>query len=62
MHVRTGDKTSYGTLREKNHVSWNVTLRAGLVSCVHLPSLTRESPLLASENTLGPFKKLSLVP
>ena len=34
MHVKTDDKTSYGTLREKNHVCGNVTLRAGLVSCV----------------------------
>ena len=34
MLVRTDDKTSYGTLREKNHVCGNVTLRAGLVSCV----------------------------
>ena len=34
MHVRDADKTSYGTLREKNDVCGNVTLRAGLVSCV----------------------------
>ena len=33
--VRAADKTSYGTLREKNHVCGNVTLCAGLVSCVH---------------------------
>ena len=34
MHVRDADKTSDGTLREKNHVCGNATLRAGLVSCV----------------------------
>ena len=36
MHVRTDDKTSYGTLREKKHGCGNVTLRAGLVSCVQI--------------------------
>ena len=35
-HVRDADKTCDGTLREKNHVCGNLTLRAGLVSCVHL--------------------------
>ena len=52
--MRDADKTSYGTLREKNHVCGNATLRAGLVSCVHSPSLTKESPLPVSENTLSP--------
>ena len=36
MHVRDADKTSYGTLRENIQVCGNATLRAGLVSCVHV--------------------------
>ena len=60
MHVKADDKTNYGTPRE-NHVCGNVILRASLVSCVHPPSLTKESPLPVSENTLSPLKK-SLIP
>ena len=48
-HVRDADKTSCAHYKRKHHVCGNATLRAGLVSCVHTPSLTRESPLLVSE-------------
>lgn len=50
MHVRDSDKP------RKNHVFGNVTLRAGLVSCVHFFSFKRKWPLLVSENTWSPFK------
>ena len=68
-HVRTDDKTSYGTLREKNHVCGNVTLRAGLVSCVHLQNNGRAcetfvsfscepSHLIANVRVFFGFRKL----
>ena len=54
-HVRNADKHWHDlqrTRREKHHVCENVTLRAGFVSCVHPPSLTRESPSLCKRKHL----------
>ena len=61
-HVRDADKTSCANYRSKNHVCGNATLRAGLVACVHHPSLTTESTLPVSETPCVRQKKISLIP
>ena len=57
--VRATDKTSHGALREKNHVCGNVTLCAGLVSCVHSRRCKRIAIACKRKHLESVFKKIA---
>ena len=60
MHVRTDDKHRHDeqrTPREKHHVCGNVTLRAGLVSCVHPPVAFKGNAIACKRKHIEPVEK-----